>query len=230
MTRQQGNKSKNDSTLVQVLSLYLLLLAFFVLLYNHSRVEGANALKVAGSLKATFSDQGAKFDRPVPVTSMLADSLAEAKFQNAMGKLVKTEIPISEVDVVKRGRLLRARMPPSQLFLPGQAKIRTDRLAFVRHVAESLAASPPGIRYDVEVVFDGGWITPKMLGQKPTLEILRATSIAVALKSFGAPPGTIAVGVRQGKSPWIGLNFHVRIEEAGRTTLPIPESKSGDAG
>jgi len=228
MMRQVRKSDKREATLVQVLSLYLLLLAFFVLLYNQSRVEGARSLAVAGSLQSTFSNKGKKFDQPLPLTSMLADSLAEARFQSAMGHLVQTEIPIAEVDIVNRGRLLRARMPSNELFDPGSAAIRDDRGPMIRRIAKSLADHPPGVRYDVEVLFDGGWITPKMLGRQATLEIRRATSIAVALVAAGAPEGSVAVGIRQGSASWIGLDFHVRSEEESRMTLPVPSE--GDRG
>lgn len=219
---------RRETTLVQMLSLHLLMLAFFVLLYNHSRIEDAKSKAVAGSIHATFADKGVNSDQPVPVTSLLADALAEAEFQRQVGKLVKTEIPIAEVDVVKRGRLMRARMPTTELFDKGAVRLKADRSPLLRRIAGMLSDSPAGLRYDLEVIIGSPWITPKMLGQRTPIEVARASNIGIALQGAGAPPGNVAVGIRQGEQGWVNLHFHVRSEDEGRLTLPVPVEEGGD--
>lgn len=212
---------RRDTTLIQVLSLYLILLAFFVLLYNSSRVEDARARSVAGSLQATFSETGKKRDQPAPNTSMLADTLAAAQFMQAMAEAVKQEVPVAEIDVVKRGRLLRARLQAMDLFPDGSADLWPGRLDLIERIAAALNDRPSGTRYDLEVLFASPWITPKMLGKKPPLVVARATNIAMAVDRAGAPKGTVSVGVRQGESGWIDLRFHIRSEQEARQTLPL---------
>ena len=219
---------RRETTLIQMLSLHLLMLAFFVLLYNHSRIEDAKAKAVAGSIHATFADKGVNADQPVPVTSLLADALAEAEFQRRVGKLVKTEIPIAEIDVVKRGRLMRARVPTTALFDPGSARLKSTKSPLLRRIAEMLTDSPTGLRYDLEIIIGSPWITPKMLGQQTPIEVARASNIGIALQGAGAPAGNVAVGIRQGEKGWINLHFHVRSEEEGRLTLPVPVEEGGD--
>lgn len=215
---------RRDTTLIQVLSLYLILLAFFVLLYNSSRIEDARARRVAGSLQATFSETGTKRDQPAPKTSMLADTLATAQFMQSMARAVKKEIPVSEIDVVKRGRLLRARLQSIDLFPDGKAELWPGRLDLIERIAEALNDRPTGTRYDLEVLFASPWITPKMLDGKPPLVVARASNVARAVDRAGAPKGTVSVGVRQGDSGWIDLRFHIRSEQEARQTLPVEEN------
>ena len=224
----EPRRPRRETTLIQMLSLYLLMLAFFILLYNHSRIEDAKAKAVAGSIHATFADKGVNADQPVPVTSLLADALAEAEFQRRVGKLIRTEIPIAEVDVVKRGRLMRARLPISELFERNSPRLKADRSPLLRNVAKLLSDSPSGLRYDLEVILGSPWITPKMLGEGTPIQVARTSSIAIALQGAGAPAGNVAVGLRQGEQGWVNLHFHVRSEEEGRLTLPVPVDEGGD--
>lgn len=212
---------RRDPSLIQVLSLYLLLLAFFVLLYNHSRVEDAKARRVAGSLQATFAQPREKRDEPTPSTSPLADNLAAAQFLESIRQTVKRQIPLAELDIVKRGRLLRARLAENDLFREGSSEIWEGRRDMIGRIAEAMAAHPAGLRYDLEVLFASPWITPRQLGNSPPLVIRRATAMAQALERQGAPSGSVSVGVRQGETGWIDLKFHVRSEEESRQALPV---------
>lgn len=203
-----------------MLSLYLLLLAFFVVLHNNSRAHDAKAKAVAGSLHASFAGKGTEGDRPVPDSTPLGGALVEARFRSMVGHVVKTHIALAEVEVVGRGRFLRARLPVSAVFLDGGASIRPGLSTLLRRIAEELADRPDGTRYDLEVFIASAWITPAMLRERSPLEIDRADAIARALLRAGAPTNAVSVGLRQGRPAWIVMDFHVRAEGERR---PAPK-------
>ena len=96
--------------LVQVLSLYLLLLAFFVVLNTISKVEDARSKAVTGSLNETFSADGHPNKKTVHLVSSQGNILANAEFLSRVGNLIKTELAFAEVSDVEPGRLMAVTM------------------------------------------------------------------------------------------------------------------------
>ena len=140
----------HDHTLLQVLSLYLLLLAFFVLLFNLSRAEELKLDSVARSLNTTFSTKGQPKKTPRIFMSAQGDVIGASKeIIRKFGILVKTAIPIAEIKVVEAGRVFQARFPASELFDPGRAMPRPERAERIRLIADELANPPRGVRYDM---------------------------------------------------------------------------------
>ena len=84
----RGQLHERDPTLIQVLSLYLLLLAFFVILFNISKVEQFRTSVVTESLNSTFNDSGQTTETPVPLTSAQGRVIADHAFQRRIGQLI----------------------------------------------------------------------------------------------------------------------------------------------
>ncbi len=97
----RGQQHRRDPTLIQVLSLYLLLLAFFVILFNISKVEQFKTTAVTDSLNSTFANRGQPTENPAPLASVLGSIVADPAFQQRIGQLITAEIPISEVKEIK---------------------------------------------------------------------------------------------------------------------------------
>ncbi len=207
-----------DPALIQVLSLYLLLLAFFVLLFNLSRAEHVRSKAVTSSLTSTFAADGAVGINPEILTSVEGDALAEADIGRNFGLLVKTAIPVAEVRIVRPGRLLQIRFPVGELFDDSFVDIRDDRLGLVRKIAKSVAAAPAGLRYDMEIRI-GRRASAGVWRSSAELPIARAGRLAQALISAGAPPGTVAGGITERHAGWIRFDFHVRSRKEGRLFL-----------
>lgn len=66
-------REKHDPILLQVLSLYLLLLAFFILLNNISNASAARERLVVGSLNSAFSSTGRETESPPVFTARRVD-------------------------------------------------------------------------------------------------------------------------------------------------------------
>ena len=109
--------SPRNPLLVQVLSLYLLLLAFFVVLNTISRVEEARLKAVSGSLNETFAAVGLPADHSLRITSNEGEVLADAVLFQRLGSLIKTELAIAEVTEITLGRTLEVsvRQPPRDM-------------------------------------------------------------------------------------------------------------------
>ena len=146
----RGQRYFSDPTLIQVLSLYLLLLAFFVILFNISKAEQFKTTVVTDSLNSTFASRGQATQTPERLTSALGSIVSDPAFQRRMGDLITAEMPISEVREIKPGIILEARVPVDALFKGDD--VAPDRWQFTESLAAVLAGALPGMHYDVNVL------------------------------------------------------------------------------
>jgi len=209
-----------DPALIQVLSLYLLMLAFFVLLFNLSRTEDLKSYSVARSLKTTFSSKGRAEDTPRVLVSAQGEVIGMAEeVMRKFGELVKTAIPIAEIEVVEVGRIFQARFPASELYDPGRALPRPERAIKIQQIADELANPPGGVRFDMEVLFTGSRKQDEMSMRAQELSISRAGHFVRMAIEMGVPSGTISAGVATGQPEWMKMLFHLRSHEEVRLSL-----------
>lgn len=209
--------------MIQVLSLYLLLLAIFVLLYNLSRAEESRVRSVTGSLNSTFSSRGTPTQEPDVLTSLLGTVLEHSRVREKFGQLVKTDIPLAKVEVVTPGQTLQARFPVTELFETDSVRIRAARRRLIKKIASLLGEAPPGVRFDLEVIVGGGWTPRRASDGKVSLPIGRASRMADEIISAGAPPASTAGGIDQNDLGWVKLLFHVRAADEPRGPYAEPD-------
>lgn len=196
--------------LIQVLSLYLLLLAFFVLLNSISSAETARSRAVAGSLQFTFAAEGRPTLSPAVFTSSLGHVIADAALEERIGELVLTEIGLAEFRVVMPGRVMELALGERALFRGGGVAIDPRHRRFVERLAEIVASPPAGVRYDVDVLL-AGVLLPETAPDAPLDEpAARAAFLADVLTDAGAPAASVAAGVETGAPGRVRLEFHVR--------------------
>ena len=94
----------HDPIFIQVLSLYLLLLAFFILLNNVSSAEAARERLVAGSLNSTFASKGRETESPAVFASKSGNFLSDPDFENRLSALVKTDLALARFKVLEATR------------------------------------------------------------------------------------------------------------------------------
>ena len=205
MRRLQGK----DPTLIQVLSLYLLLLAFFVLLFNASQYDRGKAAAVKESLSSTFRTHGDLAERrairstdqgEIPGAELVLDSFSD---------LIRTELKVARLENLQRGRLLRVTLDPEDFFEISSPGVRSDRDRFVDNLADLLGKTPSGMRHKVQIFMSGEWITPDQMTQTVPLPIDRVAGLAEMLLARGALAGTVSAGIRQGSSKQLSLIYRV---------------------
>ena len=217
----RGQQQRRDPTLIQVLSLYLLLLAFFVILFNISKVEQFKTTVVADSLNSTFASRGQTTENPAPLASALGRIITDPAFQQRIGQLITTEIPISEVREIKPGSILEARVPIDALFEGDD--VAPDRLQLTKRLAGALGSAPPGVRYDVDIMVGIAADTEADVdGSHRALSLARAGHLAARLVEAGAPSGHVAAGLERGDPNWARLLFYVRGGRIAATAGGVP--------
>lgn len=218
-----------DHTIALFLGLYLVVLAFFILLVTISTLEETKSKKVMDSLSSAFTSI-------VPPSAELrtfkakdGDVLAGQEFQQQITGIFATELGIDQVETVKPGRQMRLLLASDSLFFQDEARIRPAMYPLLDRTVAALSNRPMGLRFDLEFVIG----TPtqadgKTMPTEESLEVQRAGAFARAMNERGIPPDSISVGMRPGHVGEIVIWFYTRDIEVDklRFTTPAPETEN----
>ena len=149
-------REKHDPILLQVLSLYLLLLAFFILLNNISNASAARGRLVTGSLNSAFSGADRETESPAVFTARFGNFLSDPGFQARLSALVETDLALARFRAIEAGRVMVVRMPYDELFETGIAQLRFNRLPFLRRVARMISDRPTDARFELDILIATG--------------------------------------------------------------------------
>ncbi|WP_073953578.1 hypothetical protein [Thalassospira sp. TSL5-1] len=227
------------------LSLYLLLLAFFILLNTISTYEEVKARKVQQSLSSAFASILPPTTSLDTVTSVDGPRIAAEETQQKLGDLFKSPLNIARVEVLQPGKLLEVMMHTDQLFEPGKDTIRERQRGFVANLAAALANTSGGAQYEMEMMLGSNLGKHGTVPVEGSLEISRAGAFARAVIAAGAPARTIDVGIDPSADPFV-VTFRffwdqtaaakaaaVRAAEAKRAmqmTVPLPALPKNNVG
>lgn len=189
--RRAARQAGGDANVVALLSLKLLLLAFFILLNAMASYEEERTRAVIESLRSTFHGETATVAPRARYNSALGPVDEGGGPVEEAAQLFRQHVPAVVVEAEQAGHRLRLTIPVAQLFRPGEVDVRADRLPLMQRLAESLAA-----RGDFELQFLYPTTTPGKKGL-PTqaLEVRRAGQFARNMEGLGLPPRMLSVGV-----------------------------------
>lgn len=201
--RRQAHPAQ--SPVLIYLSLFLLLLVFFIVLNANSTVRGSRVSAALASVGRSFAPV-----RPAPdqAAAELARSARAALVAGLLqfGDLARAALAVVKVDaMVERGQMVVA-LPAEELFEPAGVGVRPDRVGLIDRIADALRDR--GHRYEVEFLTAFG-ADPVEPGDRPSA-ITRAASVARALIAHGAPPDTVAIGLERGPPGTVRFLFSAR--------------------
>ena len=217
------------NTTAMFLSLFLLVLAFFILLVTISTLEEVKSKSVMDSLTTTFTSIVPPSTDPTRFKSKDGDIITGQQFQETVTDLFSTAIQVAKVKIVHPGRLMQVSLPANELFVEGQARIQPGQFELLDRMVAASSGRPPGLRFDLEFVIgsrvrdDGG------LPESQTLELARAGAFAREMFERGLPPDSLAIGIEPGSPEAVTLWFYIRREEETRLQFALPQDED-DAG
>ncbi len=200
-----------------VLSLFLLLLAFFILLNAISTRTEVKSRAVMDSLLSTFQTTGQSGPTAETFLSRIGATPGPEALVDEMRRLWATGVPVAEIEVFTDGRTMQLRLPANTIFPGGRALLRKDRRRLLVDVARVLAVEAPGFSNELELLVGTDWRVGKELNLKANnLEIARAVEFAEELIASGAPRDTVSIGIREGDGRELEFRFFVRSEARAR--------------
>ena len=185
------------------LALYLLLLAFFILLNTISTFEEVKTREVQESLSSAFASILPPTTSLQTVTSIEGPTVSAQETQAKLGHLFETAIKVVRVEVIQPGKLMEVIMHVDQLFDNNSILIRESQSDFMHQLADVLADDDGYASYEMEMVM-GSQIEDKGTIQiANNLQIAQAGSFARDLIDAGAPADRFYVGIDPGADPFI---------------------------
>lgn len=179
-----------------LLSLFLVLLAFFIVLASVSQPEAGRAVRAIASVRASFPS-----DLPLGSPTGEATSLfveAERSLPDRVGRLVEADLPVAPLRKDPSTGQIAAEAPVETLF-DGTGLARPGH-AFLRRMAAFLAIPPEGTRLVVTALVPDG----------DSQSAERAAQIARILIADGAPAATITVGVERNPARTVRFFFGLK--------------------
>lgn len=239
MQRNQANfggvnrpKSDPGRSITLFLALYLLVLAFFILLVSMSTVEEVKSKALMHSLSSTFSAVLPPRTDLQTFNATTGNFLAVDEFQRQVTGLFSTVIGVIKVDTIQPGRLMRVELDSNSLFENDQAVLREGQSGFLNRLVTAMSSNPPGIRFEMEVVAPTPWEDGMTMPNTPNLAIERVGALARDLLQRGAPPKSVAIGLRGSEETTIEIWFHIRGDDENRVRfedsplIKIPEPEA----
>lgn len=180
------------------LSLYLVLLAFFIVLASVSQPEASRAVKAIASIRASFPSDLPLGSPTGEITSLFVE--AERAFPDRVGRLVEADLPVAPPRRDPSTGQIAAETPVEAMF--EGASLSRPGQAFLGRTARFLASPPEGTRLAVIAMVPDG----------DTLSAERAVRIARALIDGAAPADTVTVGVE--RNPARAVRFFFALKPA----------------
>ncbi len=220
-----GHRAKGNSNIVLLLSLNLILLAFFILLNSLAEVQSGKARAVIASVNQAFNGRIEMASQlPVHSSSLGALPAVEAKMRE-IGSLFEAIVPSSEAKEIRRAKAVRIDLPASALFKPASLQLRPGREVLIQRLAKALRKTPPGPssgttpgapNYELAVLFGAGDVPGAApggatTGDFRTLAQRRAAILAERLVAAGLFQGALSIGLRPGQAD--SLRFIVRLRQ-----------------
>jgi len=230
----QTSATGGNSTIIQFLSLYLLVLAFFIVLVSISTFEKVKSNAVMDSLNSTFATVLPPSTELTVFTAKAGRILGAQEFQDKVQKLFETTLGVEKVEIVQPGRLMRVIMQADSLFDTDSDVIREAKRPLIDRLIASLSGRPPGFQFDMEFVVGSEFVGENALPIGQTLEMRRAGSFVRAMLSRGVPPDSISICMRHKnpdqvvmwfyvRSPEVAVSYYRHLIQAAETIDELPE-------
>lgn len=208
----------SDSTMGLFVALYLILLAFFIVLTSVSNHAATRATAAMDSVNTTFKRDGDA--NQVAVDPRAVVDAANDPILQGLQRLFFSELEIQGRFANAGGGTFEVQFPESYLFQPGSFRVRPDMNPFLDQLLAALQESNRETSYEIAFMFGSGGGPVRRESTRPQeVAIRRAGSLARYLISQGLPPGSFStgfVGVAEGE---ILVVFNRRLGKTQRSLL-----------
>lgn len=194
--------------LTSILSLFLLLLAFFIMLNSLAQFEARRTRAVLGSLAATFNVSD-PYGQSRTLGSFVGHLDAVADLEREITGLLRTLVGFGSFELIRTGNLLSTSIDNDVLFVDGASASQNLR-NIVEPAAALLAAASDDVTIEMTVYArpSGG----KVIGARSPAIEAAATRAAVVVRTFaefGVTATQLVVALEDGDPGQTRIEFRV---------------------
>ncbi len=205
---------RHQPGMMPFLSLFLLLLAFFLMINSLSRLEVTRTQAILGSLSSTFrSSEVNGITRKLGNTS--GPFIGAEQLEESVTDLLRTAAGVDVFEVFRAGNTLTVFLQVEELF-DGESADVTDAVdTLARLLADSIDSEPPGIIYNVTVLLHA-----RAAEDRP-LASTRGAALGIALLRRGVARDRLSVGIGGSDPEQVQILLRVLSVEALRSGIAL---------
>lgn len=191
-----------------MLSIFLLLLAFFLMLNSLARFETTKTRAVLGSLNATFNISKPT-GRQHEFSSFVGKVSASEKLHAETSELLKTLFGVDQYKLIRFGNVIVIDMK-TRGFFAAETTPTPRLLVFASRLADSVNPPPPGVELLTEVTVRRGLGPLKNTDPKDLdLAARRSGTIVRAFERSGFAGEQLTAGIAAGDPRSLRIEFRV---------------------
>lgn len=220
----QGSAPFQDRTVWIFISLYLILIAFFMVMNAISNQETARADAVIESLNTTFKNAFEARGETINFLQQPKTTAPNDEFVGSIEALQASIFALEDRFPSPGGNRFVVRIPTVLLFAGQSTKLRPDRVNVLEQLAELIASARPGEHRELTFFFglgDGG--AGPVVRRRA---LMRAGDLARNFTKLGVPRGSVAAGINAGNPDEIAIAL--RAVAAGSDRISFDEAGTGD--
>tara|TARA_R110002110_G_scaffold284986_1_gene499041 strand:+ start:19960 stop:20577 length:618 start_codon:yes stop_codon:yes gene_type:complete len=193
---------------MSMLSIFLLLLAFFAMLNTLAKFETTKTRAVIGSLNATFNI-GNPAGREHEFGSFVGKIGAARTIHADVNQLLRTLFGVGRYDLVRHGNIVVLDIDADALFA-GDANPSPSLLLFTNRITGRVLPPPPGTRLNLEVTTYHGRSSLDVADPKRIdIATRRAGAVVRGFERVGFEASQLAAGLSEGDPRKVRIEFRV---------------------
>ena len=202
------------SNIMASLSLFLIILAFFIMMTTISQREGSRTQGVIASISSSFKDFPKTTLIALETVDQGAGEEAAPGFETSLEELFETAFPLAEVEISETFERIEVILPIDEMFTPGGTGIQGRHAPLLDRLADLLAYEMTGQIHEVEAL-----LSPPAPSNADAadgdalLTVDRAGALARELTARGVSAAAIAIGIEQRDPGTLRLLFASRTIE-----------------
>ena len=183
------------------LSLFLLLLAFFLMLSSLSRLEVTRTQAVLGSLSSTFrSDEQAGLQRKLGSTA--GPVIGAEQLEATVSDLMRTAVGVDAYEIFRVGNTLTTTFAVDDLFVPRSATPKETAITLAQLFGDAAATEPSNLRYGVTLVMRG-------TAGVGSLPVARGEVLGELFIEHGVDRRQVAIALERGNAAQLEVRFSI---------------------
>jgi outer membrane protein OmpA-like peptidoglycan-associated protein len=184
----------NEGTMGLFVALYLILLAFFILLNAVSEQAATRAAAAMESVNDTFKQTSVLTKQPV-ATADAENQASNDLVLSSVGRAFLAEMELQGRYGASGGNTFEVEFPVDYIFEPGSFSVRRDMTPFLDQLVAAVRQAPSNKRQQVVFLFGTGTsLVSREMTRTQEIAVRRAGSLARYMTGAGVKDGEFSVG------------------------------------
>jgi len=203
-------KKPSDDTTGLFVSLYLIVLAFFVVMNSISNQDQNKANAATESVTRAFKNSFAPEADFVDVSANTDSKTPNDEFYEQITGVFASLVGFEGKFPTQGGNVVKVKFRSRDLFEKGATSLRANQNEFIKQLSDFLKGGRDSEKREISIVISTGESLPQGPKYWENIAILRAGSFIKQLTRRGVEDNKLSMGVKTGEDGWITVTFFTR--------------------